>query len=67
MQLDRCPRCGSELDCEEGLVTSYCVSPECGAVFHDVSVRGAAARLSGTPDADEHASGRASAPRSPDR
>lgn len=56
MELDRCPRCGSALECEDGLLTSYCVSPECGAVFHDINVEGAAARLRATDDGDEHGS-----------
>lgn len=40
MELDHCPICGSDLECSDGLLRSYCVSPDCGALFHDVNTGG---------------------------
>jgi hypothetical protein len=40
-----------------GLLTSYCVSPECGAVFRDVNLKGAVSRLGATPDAERRSPG----------
>lgn len=51
--MDRCPLCGSPLVCLEGLLTARCCSPECGACFEDVSLRGAARRLAGLTTGDE--------------
>lgn len=40
--LDRCPLCGSPLECRDGGLTVWCCSPECGACFHDVNTAGLA-------------------------
>lgn len=49
--MDVCPLCGSELACEDGLLTWRCCSPECGACFQDVNLGGAARRIAaGAPD-----------------
>lgn len=45
-----CPLCGSELICRETLGFLYCCSPECGACFRDVSLRGLAREGAETRD-----------------
>lgn len=40
--LDRCPLCGSPLECRDGGLTVWCCSPECGACFHDINTTGLA-------------------------
>jgi hypothetical protein len=49
MDLQRCPTCGSELACDDGLTYTYCVSAECGAVFHDLRLQGMGTRLGHEP------------------
>ena len=43
--LTKCPLCGSELVCSRTPGTVWCVSTECGAVFHDVDLSGAISRV----------------------
>jgi len=43
--LTKCPLCGSELVCSRTPGTVWCVSTECGAVFHDVDLSGAISRM----------------------
>ncbi len=43
--MDRCPLCGSPLECREDALAVWCCSPECGACFRDLNLAGAARRL----------------------
>jgi hypothetical protein len=53
-----CPLCGSELICRETLGFVYCCSPECGACFRDLSLRG----LAREEEAEEGTRRRAASP-----
>lgn len=44
--LTKCPLCGSEIVCSRTPGTVWCMSTQCGAVFHDVDVNGAIRRTS---------------------
>lgn len=63
MPLARCPQCGSPLECRDGLTRRYCLSPDCGAVFHDLNLQGAATRLAADPAGEARADETADEPR----
>lgn len=50
--MQRCPLCGSELECKDSALRHWCVSPDCGAYFSDIHLDGAARRLAGLDPAE---------------